>query len=150
MKKKKKKLLCWHTLFNIILCLWAHRDATVQIKIKIYTTVILPFVLYGRETCLSTLREERRLRVFKNRVLRRICGSKWDKVKGEWRKLHNEELNDLSLPSIIQVIISRRMRWVGHVAHMVEWRGAYRILSGKPNRERERPLGRPRCRWKEK
>jgi hypothetical protein len=67
--------------------------------------------------------------VFENRVLRGICGSKRDEVTGEWRRLHNEELNDLySSPTIIQVIKSRRMRWAGHVAHMSEGRGAYRIL----------------------
>jgi hypothetical protein len=88
-------------------------------KIKIYRTVILPVVLYGCETWSLTLREEHRLRVFDNRVQRRIFGSKRDEVTGEWRRLHNEELNDLYLsPNIIRVIKSRRMRWAGHVAHM--------------------------------
>jgi hypothetical protein len=92
------------------------------------------------------LREERRLRVFENRVLRRIFGPKSDQVTREWRKLHNEELNALcSLPNLVRVIKSRRMRWAGHVARMGEGRGAYRVLVGKP--ERKRPLGRPRCRW---
>ena len=59
-------------------------------------------------------------------------------MKGEWRKLHNEEIYDLAIPNIIQVIISRRMRWAGHVAHMGEWRGVYRTLAGKPTGERER------------
>jgi hypothetical protein len=95
------------------------------------------------------LREEHRLRVFENRVLRRIFGPKTDEVMGEWRRLHNEELYDLYLsPTIIQVIKSRRMRWAGHVARMGEGRGAYRILVGIP--EGRRPLGRPRCRWEEK
>jgi len=86
---------------------------------KIYRTIILPVVLYGRETWLLTLREERRLRVFENRVLRRVFGPKRDQVTGKWRKLFNEELMDpYSSPNIIRVIKSRRMRWTGQVAHM--------------------------------
>jgi hypothetical protein len=80
-----------------------------------------------------TLREERRLRVFENRVLRRVFGPKRDKVTGEWRNLHNEELNYLySLPSIVRVIKSRIMRRAGHVERMRESRGGYRVLVGKP------------------
>jgi hypothetical protein len=86
--------------------------------------------------------------MFENRVLRRICGPKKDGVTWEWRRLHNEELNDLySSPNIIRVIKSRRMRWTGHVARMGEGRGAYRILVGRP--EGRRPLGRPRPRWED-
>jgi hypothetical protein len=108
--------------------------------------IILPVILYGCETWSLTLREEHRLRVFGNRVLRRIFGPKRDEVMGEWRKFHNEELCDLySSPSIIRIIKSRRMRWEGHVARMGEKRNAYRLLVGKP--EGKRPLGRPRCRW---
>jgi len=92
------------------------------------------------------LREERRLWVFENRVLRRICEPKREEVTGEWRKLHNEELNDLySSTNIVRVIKSRKMRWAGHVARMGEKRGLYRVLVGKP--EGKRPLGRPRRRW---
>jgi len=88
----------------------------------------------------------RKLRVFENRVLRRIFGSRRDEVTGEWRRLHNEELNDLySSLNILRVIKSRRMRWAGHVARMGEERGVYRVLVGKP--EGRRPLGRPRRRW---
>jgi hypothetical protein len=86
-------------------------------------------VLYGCETWSLILREEHRLRVFENRVLRRMFGLKRDEVTGGWRKLHNEELRDLySSPSIIRVIKSRRMRWTGHVARMGEKRNAYRLL----------------------
>jgi len=117
-------------------------------KIKIYRTIILPFVLYGCETWSFTLREERRLRVFENRVLRRICVPKRVEITGEWRKLHNKELNDLySSPNIIGMIKSRRMRWAAHVAHMRERRGACRVFVGKP--EGKKPLGRPRHRWED-
>ena len=84
--------------------------------------------------------------MFENTVLRRIFGPRRDEVMGEWRRLHNEELNELySSPNIVQVIKSRRMRWAGHVAHMCEERGVYRVLVGKL--EGRRPLGRPRHRW---
>jgi hypothetical protein len=95
-----------------------------------------------------TLREEHRLRVFENRVLRRIFGPKKDEVTGGWRKLHDEELHGLySSPSIVGVIKARRMRWAGTVARMGEVRGAYNILVGRP--ERRRPLRRPRRRWED-
>jgi len=88
------------------------------------------------------------LRVFENRVLRRIFGPKRDEVPGEWRKLHNEELNDeYSSPYIVWAIKLRRMRRAGHVAHMAERRRVYLVLVERP--ERKRPLGRPRRRWKD-
>ena len=100
-------------------------------------------VLYGCETWSLTLREERRLKVFENRVLRKVFGPKRDKVTGKWIKLRNEELNDLySLPNNLRVVKSRRMRWAGHVARMGENRGVHRVLVGKP--EGKSPLGRPR------
>jgi len=92
------------------------------------------------------LREERKLRVFENMVLRRIFGPRRDEVTGEWRRMHKEELNDLySSPNIVRVTKLRRMRWAGHVARMGEERGVYRVLVGKA--EGKRPLGRPRRRW---
>jgi hypothetical protein len=117
-----------------------------NLKVRIYKTITLPVVLYGCETWSLTIREEHKLRVFDNMVLRRIFGPKTDGVTGGWRKLHNEELHDLySSPSIIRIIKSRRMRWAGHVARIVEKRNVYKLLAGKS--ERTRPLGRPRRRW---
>ena len=108
----------------------------------------MPVVLYGCETWSLTLKEERRLRVFENRVLRRRFGPKRVEVTGEWRKLYNEELNDLYCSSnIVQVIKLKIMRWARHVAHMVEGRGIYRVVVGKP--EGKRPLGRPKHRWED-
>jgi hypothetical protein len=118
---------------------------SINVKIKIYKTIILPVVLYGCETWSLTLSKEHKLRVLENRVLRRIFGSKRDEVTGGWRKLHNEELHGLySSPSIVRVIKARRMRWAGHLACMGKVTGAYNILVGKP--ERRRPLGRPKRR----
>ena len=86
--------------------------------------------------------------MFENRVLRTVFGPKRDEVTGEWRKLHNEEPSDLySLPNIVRVVKSRKMRWAGHVAHMGQGRGVYRVLVGKL--EGKRPLGRPRRRWED-
>src|SRR5215813_648463 len=129
-------------------CVYNSSLLSKKLKIKIYRIIILPVVLYGCETWSLTLREERRLRVFENSVLRTVFGPKRDEVTGEWRKLHNEELSDLySLPNIVRVVKSRRMRWAGHVARMGEGRGVHRVLVGKP--EGKRPLGRPRRRWED-
>ena len=96
-----------------------------NVKNKIHRTIILPVVLYGCETW--------SMRVFENRILRRIFGPKRDEVTGEWRKLHNEELNDLYCsPNIFRVIKSRRIKWAGHVARVGERRGVYSVLVGKP------------------
>ncbi|KAJ4450264.1 hypothetical protein ANN_01684 [Periplaneta americana] len=104
--------------------------------------------LYGCETWTVTLREEQRLRVFENKVLRKIFGAKRDEVTGEWRKLHNAELNALySSPDIIRNIKCRPLRWAGHVARMGESRNAYRVLVGRL--EGKRPLGRPIRRWQD-
>jgi len=105
---------CYHSVQNLVSCSLPNKN----LKIKIYRTIILPIVLYGCETWSLILREERRLRVFENRVLRRAFRPKRDEVTGEWRKLHNE-LSDLySLPNIVRVIKSRRMRWTGQVARI--------------------------------
>jgi len=125
--------------------LLSSRLLSKNLKIKVYRSIILPVVLYGCETWSLTLREERKLRVFENMVLRRIIGPRRDAVMGEWRRLHNEELNDLYSSSNIVQVIKSRMRWAGHVARMGEERGAYRVLVGKL--EGKRPLGRLRRRW---
>jgi hypothetical protein len=104
--------------------------------------------LYGCETWYLTLREEHRLRVFENRVLRRLFGPKRDEATGEWRTVHSGELHNLySLPDIIRQIKSRRMMWAGHMARMGEGRKVYRGLLGMP--EGKRPLGRLRYRWED-
>jgi hypothetical protein len=111
---------CYYSVQN----LFVFPSHIKNLKIKIYKTVILPVVLYGCENWLLTLREEHRLRVFENRMLRRIFGPKREE-DGSWRKLHNDELHSLyySSPNIVRMIKSRRMRWAGHVARMVEGRG---------------------------
>jgi len=135
---------CYHSLQNLL----SSSLLSKYLKMKIYKTIILPVVVYGCETWSLTLRVERRLRMFENRVLRRIFEPKRDEVTGEWRELHTEELNDLYFsPNIVRVMKSRRMRWAGHVARMRERRCIYRVLVGKP--ERKIPLGRPRRRWED-
>jgi hypothetical protein len=116
-----------------------------SVKINISRTIILLVVLFGCETWSLTSREKCRLKVFGNRMLRRIYGPKSDEVTGEWRRLQNTELNaQYSSPNIIWVIKSRRLRRTRHVARMGERRGAYRVLVGKPDGRRS--LGRPRHR----
>jgi hypothetical protein len=115
--KSRLKLgtVCYHAVLNLL----SSRFLSKNLKIKIYRTIILPVVLYECESCSLTLREERRLRVFENRVLRNVFGHKRNEVTGEWRKLHNEELNDLySLPNIYGWL--NREEWDG--------RGMWRLL----------------------
>ena len=101
-------------------------------------------MLYGCETWSLTLREGCRLRVFENRILRRIFGPK----SGEWRRLHNEELYNLyRSPNLVRVIKSRKLKWAGLVVRMEDGRSAFKILTGKPTGKR--PLGRPRRRWED-
>jgi hypothetical protein len=101
---------CYHSVQSLL---------SRNVKVKIYKTIIIPVVLYGCETWSLTVREGHRLRVFENRVLRKIFGPRRDEVTREWRKLHNEELHNLySSPNIIRQVKSRRVRWAGHVARM--------------------------------
>jgi hypothetical protein len=133
--------VCYHSVQNLL----SSRLLSKNLKIRICKTIILPVVLYECEIWSLTLREEHRLRMFENKVLRRIFGPKRGGDR-RMEKLRNEELHDLySSPSIIRILKSRRMRWAGHVARMGEKRNAYRLLVGKP--ERRRPLERPRRRW---
>jgi hypothetical protein len=133
---------------HLVQSLLSSRLLSRNLKVKNYTTIILSVVLYGCETWSLTLREEHRLRVFENRVLRRIFGPKRDQVTGEWMKLHDGELHNLySSPDTIGQIKSRRMMCAGHVAHVGEGRNVYRVLVGKA--EGKRPLERPRRRWKD-
>jgi hypothetical protein len=135
---------CYHSVQSLL----SSRLLSRNLKVKIHKTIILPVVLYGCETWSLTLREEHKLRVFENRVLRRIFGPKWDEVTGYWRKLHSGELHNLySSPDIIREIKSRRMRWAVHLTRMVEGRNVYRVLVGNP--EGKRPLERPRRRWED-
>jgi hypothetical protein len=104
---------CYYSVQNLL----SSHLLSKNLKIRIYKTIILPVDLYGCETWSLTLREVHGMRVFENRVLRRIFGPKRDEVTGEWRKLHNKELCDLySSPSIVRIIKSRRMRWEDHIA----------------------------------
>jgi hypothetical protein len=124
--------------------LLSSRLITEKLRIKLYKTVILPVVLYGCETWYLTLRKEHSLRVFENRLLRRIFGPKSEE-DGSCRKLHNDELRSIySSPNIVWVI---KMKWAGHVARMGEGRGVYRVLVRRP--EGKRPPRRPRRRWED-
>ena len=115
--RMKSRNACYHSVRNLLSPSLLSRN----LKIKIYRTIIFPFVFCGCETELLTMREDRRLRDFENMVLRIIFGPKRDEVTGEWRKVHNEELNDMCISHIVvQVIKLRRMRWAGRVARRRE------------------------------
>jgi hypothetical protein len=131
-KEIKSRLRSGNVCYQSVQNLLSSRLLSKNLKIKIYRIIILPVVLYGCETWSLTLREERKLRVFEIKVLRRIFGPGRDEVMGEWRRFHNEKLNDLySSPNIVRVIKSRRMRWAGHVARMGEEMWACRVLVGE-------------------
>jgi hypothetical protein len=129
MKRLNSGNACCHSVHSLL----SSRLLSRNLKFKIYKTITLSTILYGCEIWSLTLREEYTLRVFENRVLRRIFGPKRDEVTGQWRKLHSGELHNLySSLDIIRQIKSRRMRWAGHVACMGEGRNVYRVLVGKP------------------
>ncbi|KAJ4452256.1 hypothetical protein ANN_03774 [Periplaneta americana] len=147
-KEIKRKINMENACYNSVTKLLLSSMLSKNLKVGIYKTIILPVVLYGCETWTLTLREEQRLRMFENKVLRKIFGAKRDEVTGEWRKLHNTELHALySSPDIIRNIKSRRLRWAGHVARKGESRNIYRVLLGRS--EGMRPLGRPRRKWED-
>jgi len=131
---------CYYAMQNLL----SSSVLPKNLKIKIYSTIILPVVLYGCETWLLTLSNECGLRMFKNWVMRRMFVPKWNRGV---EKLQNEELNDLYFSSNIVRVIKSRMGWVGHVACMGERRGIYRVLVGKP--EGKRPLRRTMHRWED-
>jgi hypothetical protein len=135
---------CYHPLQSLL----SSRLQSWNEKVKICRTIILPIVLYRCEIWSLPVTELHRLRVFENRVLRRIFGPKIDEVTGEWRKLHSGELHNLySSPDIIKQTKSWRMRWAGHVACIGKGRNVYEVLVGKP--KGKRPLERPRSRWED-
>jgi hypothetical protein len=135
--------VCYYSVENLLSSCLISRS----LKIKIYKTVILLFVLYGCETWSLTLREKCRLRIFENRVLRRMFGPKREE-DGLWRKLHTDEVHSqYSSLNIVRVNRLRRTRWTGHLAYMGEGRGVQRILVGRP--KHKRPLGRHRHRWED-
>ena len=123
----KSRLKLGNACYYLVQYLLSSSLLSKNLKIKIYRTIILPIVPYGCETWSLTLR------VFENRVLRRVFGPNTDEVTGEWKKLHNKELSVLySLPNIVWVVKSRRMRWAGHVVRIGERRVVHRFLVGKP------------------
>ncbi|KAJ4440626.1 hypothetical protein ANN_08773 [Periplaneta americana] len=133
---------------NIFYCLSEPPYPMSSTRSRYLKISLLLVILYGCETWTLTLREEQKLRVFENKVLRKIFGAKRDEVTGEWRKLHNAELHAFfSSPDIMRNIKFRRLKWAGYVARMGESRNAYRVLVGRP--EGKRPLGRSRRRWED-
>ena len=125
----KSRLKSGNACYHSVQSFWSSSLLFKNLKTKIYRTEILPVVMCGCETWSLTLKEDRRLRVLENGVLRRIFGPKRDEVTGKWRRLHNEELNDLYCSlCIVWVIKLRRIRWAGRVAGMGERRDTCRVL----------------------
>jgi hypothetical protein len=117
LKEENSGNVYYHSVQNVSFYHLLYRN----IKIKIYRTIMLLVIMYGCETWQFTLTEEHRLRVTEKRVLKKIYGPEWEEVTGDWRKLHNEEVHHWCIsPNIVKVIISRRIRWVGHVAGIGE------------------------------
>jgi hypothetical protein len=142
----KSRLNSGNACYNSVQSLLSSRLLPRNLKVKIYKTIVLSVVLYGCGTWSVTLREEHRLRVFGNRVLRRIFGPKRDEVMVGWRKLHDGEVHNLySPPNIIRQIKLKRMRWAGLVEGMGEGRKVNKVFVGKP--EVKRPHGRSRHIW---
>jgi hypothetical protein len=141
-KRRNSGNACHHSVQN----LQSSHLLSKNIETRMYKTVVLPLVLYGCETWSLTSREEHRLGMFENRVLKRIFGQRMNEGIGGRRRLHEEEPHYLySSSSIVRIIKLRRMRWAELVARMVEKRNTYRLLVGKP--EGRRHLRRPRHRW---
>jgi hypothetical protein len=141
---KRRINSCYHSGHSLL----SSRLLSRNLKGKIHKTIILPVVLYGCETWSLTLREEHRLMVFENRVLRGIFGPKREEVTGQWTKLHSGEFHNLyPSPDIIRQMKSRRMRWAGHVARMGEGRNVYRVLVGKPEGKDQGVDGRLGSKW---
>ena len=133
---------CMFALKNVFRRRWLSRNA----KVEIYTKVIRPIVMYGCETWTLTQRLEKRLEVFENGILRRICGPVFDREKGEWRKRHNYELRDITkVPLLQDMVRAQRLRWAGHVVRREDGELIKEVLRKKP--QGRRPVGRPRMRW---
>jgi len=140
----KSRLVSGNACFYSVQKLLTSRLISSKLKLKIYGTVILPVILYGCESWSTTLADEHKLRVFENKILRKIYGPKRDETTGEWRRLHNEGLHGLyDSPDVVKVMKSRRLRWASHVVGGK--RRLYSILVGGP--DGKSPLGRPRRRW---
>jgi hypothetical protein len=147
-EEMKRRLNSGNACCRSVQCLLSSRPLSRNVNVKIYKTIILPFVLYACKTWSVTLREQHRLRVFENRVLSGIFGPKRDQVTGECRTFHNGELHNMyASPNNIRHMKSRRMRWAGHVARVGEGIKMYKVLVGKP--EGKRPLGSSKHRWED-
>ena len=135
----KRRINMYNTFYYSLEKILSTHVLSRKLEVNTYKTIILPVALYGCGTWSLTLKEEHRLSVFENKVLRKIFWAKTDEITGEWRNLHYFELN--FSPNIIRNLKSRQLRWAGLVIRMELSRNAYRVLVGKP--ESKRHLGRP-------